>query len=155
MVTRGSRKTLGCLPAPPPSKKLEKPNMRVFGPGPLWALGAVPTPWGHQACEFFEVKYVVCVGRRNRQLSLPPLAKGTHWPWPQGPKVCERGREPKGTPKPTFLPPNGSPWHHLGLGDRDPAQNCGADLARGVPPPQSQLFFDPFWIPKMGKCQFL
>ena len=25
----------------------------------------------------------------------------------------------------------------------------------GVPPPQSQLFFDPFWTPKMGKCKFV
>ena len=38
---------------------------------------------------------------------------------------------------------------------RDFAQNFEPDLSRGVPPPQSQLFVDPFWTPKMVKCNFL
>ena len=32
--------------------------------------------------------------------------------------VCWLGREPQGNPKPTFLPPNGSPWYHLAHTDR-------------------------------------
>ena len=90
------------------------------------------------------------------------LTKSTffaHWlkglgPHPPGPRVCERGPEPQGTPNHTFLSPNGSPWHHLGHGDRDPTQNSGADLARGVPPPQSQLFFDHFGAQKCPNVNF-
>ena len=71
------------------------------------------------------------------------------------PRVCELGPEPQGTPKTTFLAPIGSPYgrclhfrHHI-------AQNFGADLARGVPPPQSRRFFSTildvlFWeMPKI------
>ena len=83
------------------------------------------------------------------ELARPPSAR------PPARRVCWLGPEPQGTPKPTFFPSNGSPCHHLGHGDRQKAQNCGAHLTRGVAPPQSQLFFDPFWIPKIGKCQFL
>ena len=62
-------------------------------------------------------------------------------PWARIPRVCWLGPEPQGTPNHTFLSPNGSPWHHLGPGDRAQGQNFGANLARGVPPPQSQFFF--------------
>ena len=58
-----------------------------------------------------------------------------------GPRVCEPGLEPQLTPNRTFLSPNGSPCHHFGHPDRGSACFFGADLARGVPPPQSQLFF--------------
>ena len=68
----------------------------------------------------------------------------------QGPRVCWLGPEHQGIPNHTFLSPNGSPWHHLGLGDREPTQNFGANLASGGPPPQSQLLFSPFWN---QKCQ--
>ena len=78
--------------------------------------------------------------------------QGLAWDLAQWPRVCWLSPEPQGTPKPTFLPPNGSPCHHFGYGDRAQAQNCGAVLTRGVPPPQSRLFFDPFLTPKMGKC---
>ena len=58
-------------------------------------------------------------------------------------------------PNHTFLPPNGSPSHHLGHGDRDPTQNSGPDLAMGIPGLESQLFVHPFWTPNMPKCRFL
>ena len=74
----------------------------------------------------------------------------------QGPRVCWLGPEPQGTPNHTFLSPNGSPWHHLGPGDRDRAQNFGANLARGGgPAPSISTLFSPFWRPKMPKCDFL
>ena len=69
-------------------------------------------------------------------------------PWARIPRVCEPGPEPQGTQNYTFLAPNGSPCHHLGHGDRQNPQNCGADLTRGVPPPQSQLFLIHFGPPK-------
>ena len=81
--------------------------------------------------------------------------QGLAWDLAEWPRVCWLSPEPQGTPKPTFLPPNGSPCHHFGHGDRAQTQNCGAVLTRGVPPPQSRFFFDPFLTPKIGKCQFL
>ena len=68
-------------------------------------------------------------------------------------QVCWLGPEPQGTPNHTFLPPNGSPSHHLGHRDRDPTQNSGPDLAMGVPGPKSQLFFA-YFGPKMPKSIF-
>ena len=62
----------------------------------------------------------------------------------QGPRVCWLGPEPQGTPNHTILSPNGSLWHHLGPGDQAQGQNFAANLAMGVPPPQSQLFFHQF-----------
>ena len=41
-------------------------------------------------------------------------------------RVCWLGPEPQGTPKPTFLPPNGSPCHHL-----DPSDRPATELRRG------------------------
>ena len=76
--------------------------------------------------------------RSQRLLNGPPRHL---LPWARIPRVCWLGPEPQGTPNHTFLSPNGSPWHHLGPGDRAQGQNFGANLARGVPPPQSQLFF--------------
>ena len=70
-----------------------------------------------------------------------------------GPRVCWLGPEPQGTPNHTFSSPNGSPWHHLGLWDRDPTQNSGPDLAVQVPGPESQFFF-PILDPEMPKSRF-
>ena len=78
-------------------------------------------------------------------------------PWARIPRVCWLGPEPQGTPNHTFLSPNGSPWHHLGPGDRARGQNFAANLARGVPPPQSQLFFHHFGAkkcPNVNFCEF-
>ena len=72
-------------------------------------------------------------------------------PWARIPRVCWLGLEPQGTPNHTFLSPNGSPWHHLGPGDRAQGQNFAANLARGVPPPQSQLFFFTILEPNNAK----
>ena len=76
----------------------------------------------------------------------------------QSPRVCWLGPEPQGTPNHNFLSPNGSPWHHhLGPGDRARGQNFAANLARGVPPPQSQLFFSHHFgakkCPKVNFCE--
>ena len=62
---------------------------------------------------------------------LDPAFRGPAIP---GARVCWLGPEPQGTPNHTFLSPNGSPWYHLGLGDRDRTQNFGPNLARGIPP---------------------
>ena len=55
-------------------------------------------------------------------------------PWARIPRVCWLGPEPQGTPNHTFLSPNGSPWHHLGPGDRAQGQNFAANVARGAHP---------------------
>ena len=68
-------------------------------------------------------------------------------------QVCWLGPEPQGTPNHTFLPPSGSPSHHLEFKNRDPAQNSGPDLAVGVPGPESQLF-SLILEPKMPNSQF-
>ena len=62
-------------------------------------------------------------------------------------------RNPKG-PQTNLLPPNGSPWHHMGHSDRDPPQNFGVDLTWGVAP-LNLNFFDPFWIQKWGSVNFM
>ena len=66
-------------------------------------------------------------GLPNPQPPLPP------------PRVCEPGPEPHPTAKHPNLPPNGSPSHFFLHPKRGPTQNFAADLAVGVPPPQSQL----------------
>ena len=68
-------------------------------------------------------------------------------------QVCWLGLEPQGTPNHTFLPPNGSPSHHLGLQNWDLAQNSGPDLAVGVPGPESELCFHLSWT-QMPKSKF-
>ena len=70
------------------------------------------------------------------------------------PSVCELGPEPQGTPQATFLAPIGSPSSHFSHSRRHSAQNFGADLARGVPPPQSQFFFGIFWHVFLGHVDF-
>ena len=47
----------------------------------------------------------------------------------------------QGTPNHTFLPPNGSPSHHLGHGDQDSAQKFGPEIAVALLSPESQFLF--------------
>ena len=75
---------------------------------------------------------------------------GSKW----GVQVCLLGPEPQGTPNHIFLPPNGSPSHHLGFYNRDPAQNSGPDLAVGVTGPESQFVFAYFGPPNAQKYIF-
>ena len=64
------------------------------------------------------------------------------------------GPEPQGIPRATFLAPIGSPYGNFSHFRSHPAQNFGADLARGVPPPQSQLFFWHILACFFGKVDF-
>ena len=99
----------------------------------LWLKGLGPPP-SVQAKPSQILNKINFFAHWLKGLGLP------HTP-PPCPRACERGPGPQWTPHHTFLSPNGSPWHHLGLWDREPTQNFGANLARGVPPPQSQLLF--------------
>ena len=71
---------------------------------------------------------------------LTKLALGPPLGAQGGPRPCKLGPEPQSTQNYPKLSQNGSRKKILRHSDRAFAQNFGADPARGVPPPQSQLF---------------
>ena len=118
---------------------------------PWLAQGGCGEPKGglNRGVSFNWSRCLVVWGLRNPQVACyaPSVSRFT--------QVCWPGPEPQGTPNHTFLSPNGSPSNRFGHFWRRNSQNSGPDLAVGVPGPESQLFFDPFWSQQMHKCVFL
>ena len=118
----------------------DKSQRRFEAPAAPEPLGHLPAPKvdqnGHNKSISHMVVFIL-YSSTHSLLNGPPRHLLL---WARIPRVCWLGPEPQGTPNHTFLSPNESPWHHLGPGDRARGQNFGANLGRGVPPPQSQLF---------------
>ena len=74
-------------------------------------------------------------------------------PAPRPLRVGAPGPDPPPTPPHTNLSPNRPPSHHSLHPKQGPTQNFAADLAVGVPPPQSQLFFPFFGAQNRLFCQ--
>merc|ERR1712159_444116 len=88
--------------------------------GSLGVLGPASTPLGRRGRATSSIDPKLDLDLDISDLGFDQISSykrgGSPNPHPQGvTQVCWLGPEPQGTPSHTFLPPNGSPSHHLGL----------------------------------------